>query len=312
MAKNNIYLGTLSGKLGDNVFWRTHGQQRVRTYFKKEDVAVGYEAAERQSRFANLKSIYQWLPEPFRKACNLYRVGGNPYADFMRQYPDFSMGRDKAGFGQGRFLPVNCSLSNGTLAPAFDAMLGEVRGLVGTQVAPVIHGITLPSASYEDQETNWSSIQDYIMRASPWIKNGDYLHIVMAWVFYNGTTWGEAYAVDGFPFAYNNIITARLKFDPSIFETIPELTNGTMCAAFNEETSNPQFAIGIHPNVLNVENYGFVSVVGAVMVERPTNSRQRRYSGARLLFDRSQLKILNPNMQARWNEYAAQSFMRTT
>lgn len=312
MAKNNINLGTLSGKLGDNVFWRTHGQQRVRTYFKREQYSTNYEQALRQSQFANLKSIYQWLPEPFRKACNLYRVGGNCYADFMRQYPAYSMGRDKAGFGQGRFLPVNCSLSNGTLAPAFDAMLGEVRGLVGTQVNPVIHGITLPSASYDDQETDWSSIQDYIKTANPWIQDGDYLHIIMAWVFYNGTTWGEAYAVDGFPFAYSNIITARLKFDPNVFKTITELTNGNLCAAYNEETSNPRFAIGIHPNVLNVGDYNYVSIVGAVMVERPTNSRQRRYSGATLLYDRSQIKILNANMQSRWNEYAAQSYMRTT
>lgn len=313
MAKNNINLGTLSGKLGDNVFWRTHGQQRVRTYFKRDNMAVGYEAAERQSRFANLKSIYQWLPEDFKKACNLYKVGGNPYADFMRQYNEYGMGRDKQGFGAGRFLPVECSISNGTfnIFTPIDFKMVEQYGHTG--VSPIVPGIVFPMQNGMEGVSGFGDFCDTLLQVYPQLREGDYLHILLAAVNYEATEWGEADYVAGFPFAYGNTRHYRFKIDR--LSTINFVNNPEyglkLCGGYfgdNEEKYYGGFCFDWEQ--IPVGDYNYYALIGAIMFERPTNTRQQRYSPAKLRFNRSQLEILSPTMRSRWNDYAAQSYVR--
>lgn len=313
MAKNNINLGTLSGKLGDNVFWRTHGQQRVRTYFKRENMAVGYEAAERQSRFANLKSIYQWLPADFKKACNLYKVGGNPYADFMRQYNDFGMGRDKEGFGIGRFLPVECSISNGTFNVQAPTRLAPSYAYLNREPYPVIPAIVLPMDSTPEGTMEWAYYCQALLNSYTSLREGDYMHLLLGCVEWDEDTWGGADYVAGFPFAYSRTLHYRLKIDPNsdiVFDNggVPGIA---MCGGtYGEEDDIYCCGFGYHPDILGPGNYNYCSIVGAIMFERPTNTRQQRYSPAKLKFNRSQLEILSPTMRSRWNDYAAQSFVK--
>ena len=313
MAKNNINLGTLSGKLGDNVFWRTHGQQRVRTYFKREVTEVGYEAAERQSRFANLKSIYQWLPADFKKACNLYKVGGNPYADFMRQYNDYGMGRDKQGFGAGRFLPVECSVSNGTFNVPVESRFGFSEAWLGTSTQPVIPALVIPMEKSVEKSTLWADMSISLLNTYKTLRPGDYLHILLAYVYYDEIGWGQADAVAGFPFAYSGTLHYRLKIDPDsdIDFTSHNDYNIWQCGGYVDRVGEKFYAgFGFTADVIPVATYNYASVCGALMFERPTNTRQQRYSPSKLRFDRSQLEILSPNMRSRWNDYAARSFMR--
>lgn len=313
MAKNNINLGTLSGKLGDNVFWRTHGQQRVRTYFKRENMAVGYEAAERQSRFANLKSIYQWLPDDFKKACNLYKVGGNPYADFMRQYNEYGMGRDKDGFGVGRFLPVECSISNGTFNVQGETRFEFAEAYLASDPNPIIPAIIMPMNDGMDGTNDWAEFSVSLLKTNKNLREGDYMHILLAYVYWAVDTWGSADAVAGFPFAYSNPLHLRLRIDTqSNIDFSEQYDLGvTMCGGmFGENADRYYGGFGFHPNIIPPQEYDFLSIVGAIMFERPTNTRQQRYSPAKLRFNRSQLEILSPTMRSRWNDYAAQSYVK--
>lgn len=315
MAKNNINLGTLSGKLGDNVFWRTHGQQRVRTYFKKEDVAVGYEAAERQSRFANLKSIYQWLPANFKQACNLYKVGGNPYADFMRQYNQFGMGRDKQGFGAGRFLPVECAVSNGTFNMTANTMFRQCTAFISGSPKPIVPALVLPCVDDNFDSNSWADFSTSLLETYKTLREGDYMHILLAYVFFDGDTWGNADYVAGFPFPYTGTKYFRLKIDVNSNITFNNTNSYQiwLCGGYMDDgNEKPCMGFSLANSVIPVGAYNYASVCGALMFERPTNTRQQRYSPAKLSFDRSQIKILSPQMQGHWNDYAASSYVRTT
>lgn len=313
MAKNNINLGTLSGKLGDNVFWRAKGQQRVRTYVKRDRMAVGYEAGMRQSQFANLKGIYQWLPEDFKRACSLHRVGGNPYADFMRQYTQFGMGRDKQGFGVGRFLPVECAVSNGTFNVPVQTRLASSYAYMDREPFPVIPAVVLPMYGDAENIMSWAYYCQALLRSFPNLREGDYMHILLGCVYYDKATWGQAVDVTGFPFAYNQTIHHRLKIDTRsdiIFDNgnVPgiALCGGT----YGEDDDIYCSGFGYHPDVINPGSYNYYSIVGAIMFERPENVRQQRYSPSVLRFNRSQIEILPPNARGSWNDYAARSFMK--
>lgn len=313
MAKNNINLGTLSGKLGDNVFWRAKGQQRVRTYVKRDRMAVGYEAGMRQSQFANLKSIYQWLPEDFKRACSLHRVGGNPYADFMRQYTAFSMGRDKRGFGLGRFLPVECSVSNGTFNVPVRTRFDFAEAYLDRNPSPLIPAILIPMDDGMEQTNDWAEFSRSLLYMYRNLREGDYMHILLGYMYWAGDTWGEADAVTGFPFAYISPLHLRLRIDKNSGIDFSEQYNlgVTMCGGIYGEAGDRYWGgFGFHPFVIPVEDYNYCSVVGTFMFERPENTRQQRYSPSVLRYNRSQIEILNTQAQGRWNDYAARSFVK--
>lgn len=309
MAKNNINLGTLSGKLGDNVFWRTHGQQRVRTYFKREETHVGYEAANRRAQFANLKSIYQFLPDIFRQACNLYRVGGNPYADFMRQYTRFSQCRDKEGFGAGRFLPVNCSVSNGTFGCLVPVRCNNVFSLQQPESVETL-GLIIPLGGAAISSNEWGDWSSQLLSQYPWLRTGDKMHVMMAHVTFDIEPWGQADAVAGFPFAYSSMVYASLTIDPTSNKTIYGESNGVISGA--DADDDMLDVMGLCPSLLNMppDIWQDSSLVGAIMFERPTNTRQMRFSPSQLVYNRSQLEILSPTSRGRWNEYCTQSYMK--
>lgn len=310
MAKDNIYLGTLKGKLGDQVFWRTKGQQRVRAYFKRTDYNVGYEAALRQSQFANLKGIYQWLPEPFRKACDIYRIGGNSYADFMRQYPNFTQGRPSWGFGSGRFLPVNCAVSNGTLGDEIKGNVGVVQTHQESYNNEYTTGWTSNISEDIIDEPTIGTITYGLKKMYPWIQDGDLLHVLMAWVFFDKLPWGQASAVDGLPFAYSSKAYAVIKLDENATININRATNGVLQWATGDIGYGSLFALCPNYNMYDGNQRELYSMVGAVMIERPGNSRQKRYSPAQLVFDRSQLMILDATSRGNWNDLCARSFMK--
>lgn len=310
MAKNNIYLGTLSGKLGDNVWWRTHGQQRVRTYFKKSEYAVSYEAGERQSNFANIKAIYQWLPETWRKASNLYRVGGNPYADFMRQYMMYNQGRDKQGYGIGRFLPVNCILSNGTFGPAPNIKVVQVDSFERDYPNNQTLGVIFTDLEYEEEIRNIGDYTYALMAQYAYLREGDKVHVLIGFTRFLTQPWGQADVVAGFPFPYTQAIDITFTLDKNSTREFDGTTPYWLYAAKApaDEYYHPGFAIASQNLPMDcMEN---TSMVASVMFERPGNTRQQRFTPANLVFNRSQMYILSANSRATWNDYCAKSFMK--
>lgn len=310
MAKNNINLGTLSGKLGDNVFWRTHGQQRVRTYFKREETYVGYEAALRRAQFANMKSIYQWLPEAFKQACNMYKVGGNSYADFMQQYLGYTQTRDKFNFGVGHFMPVNCPVSFGTWNINFKTKLEIGVAVLGSGEYGDTKGIVFSDLEIDDNLLDVGNFSTYLLNNHPELREGDYMHIVLGYVFFDTDSWGSPDAVQGLPFAYTGPYSVRLKLDKNDDRTIENATNGVLMPFSIGGLQYDNWGFCLHSRILPFDSNDFTSVVGAIMFERPQNTRRQKYSPAQLVFDRSQLMILNTNARGRWREWCARSFTK--
>lgn len=310
MAKNNINLGTLSGKLGDNVFWRTHGQQRVRTYFKRTETNVGYEAALRRAQFANMKSIYQWLPDTFKRACNMYKVGGNSYADFMQQYRGYSMTRDKYNFGAGHFMPVNCPVSLGTWNVNFKTKLEQAVGYNEDDDEVNTKGIGFADMDIDDGLHQVNMFSDYLLQYHPELREGDIVHFMLGYVYFDTIAWGQADAVQGLPFAYIGPYYASFRIDTNDDRTIVVATNGMFmpCRMPGVNFENWGFALG--ENILPSDMQQFTSMVGAIMFERPQNTRRQRFSPAQLVFDRSQLEILNTNARAGWRSYCARTFTK--
>lgn len=300
----------MAGKLGDNVFWRAKGQQRVRTYVPRTETMVGYEAAERRARFANLKGIYQWLPEPFKQACSLHRIGGNSYADFMMQYNSFNEERMRSTFGAGRFLPVNCKISNGTLnvnttyyvtaGRAYNEVYGEYNS----------RGVVIDNVETADFIDSVDLLTKYLIESNPTLREGDILHVTFGYVKYTTTPWGQPDLVEGFPFQYNGPFYAAIRLSLTDDRTI-EQASGNILVPFCIDSDNDQkwgFAMAFNtysPVIINS-----TSIVAALMFERPSAPRQQRFSPAQLMFDRSQKMILNADARGRWNDYCTRSFMK--
>lgn len=310
MAKNNINLGTLSGKLGDNVFWRTHGQQRVRTYFKRTETKVGYEAALRRAQFANMKSIYQWLPDIFKTACNMYKVGGNSYADFMQQYLGYTMTRDKYNFGAGHFMPVNCPVSLGTWNVNFTTKLTQAVGYNEGGDEVNTKGIAFSDMDIDDGVTDIYMFTDYLLQYHPELREGDIVHIMLGYVYFDTIAWGQAIAVQGLPFAYTGPYYTSFKLDLNDSRTIVEATHGMIMPCRMPGVTYEYWGFALGENILPSDMQQFTSMVGAIMFERPQNTRRQRFSPAQLVFDRSQLEILNTNARAGWRSYCARTFTK--
>lgn len=310
MAKNNIYLGTLSGKLGDNVWWRTHGQQRVRTYFKRTETNVGYEAALRRAQFANMKSIYQWLPDSFKQACNMYKVGGNSYADFMQQYTGYSMTRDKYNFGAGHFMPVNCPVSFGTLGVNFKTQITDGVEISGEGGENPTKGIVFTDMEIDDGLYDVAIWTDYLLQYHPELREGDYMHIMMGYVYYDTTEWGEPDAVEGLPFAYSGPYYTKIKLSLADNRTIEQATNGMVATFWRTGTLYQKWGFALALNLLPEDIVDNTSLVGSIMFERPSAARRQKYTPAQLVFDRSQLDILNATGRGRWREYCARTFIK--
>lgn len=310
MAKNNINLGTLSGKLGDNVFWRARGQQRVRLYFKKSDYAVNEEQSKVKAKFANLKSMYQWLPEPFKKACSLHKPGGNTYADFMRQYSQFDEYRDKEAWGPGRFIPVEAKISNGTLGTEIKTEVSTMVSWDPDHAEEYTTGIMFDDMKIDIvEEDYWATISKGFIKVYPFLREGDILHILFSWFFYD-YDWGTSIFVDGFPFGYNNSLYATLTLNTRSSDTITDLTDGKF--HFAQCSTEYTEVMGIHPmyRYFNSELYNKAAVVAGVMFERPGNTRQLRYTPAQLRSGRNPMNILSPAGQLAYRDLASHSYIK--
>ncbi len=306
MAKNNINLGTLQGKLGDNVFYRALGQQRVRAYFKREQYAVNQQQADYRARYSNLKAIWKWLPDPWKRACRTYRAGQTAFSSFMGQYINFTQPKDKFSTDTGRFLPVSAQLSKGTLGVTLNTHINELER--GDSYDPG-KGIGL---RFSDAIDGIAAVKDYssvFLQEYQGAKEGDILHFFLAWMQWDEGTWGDVYAAEGFPFPYNNSIYAKMVIDT---EDTTLLDNVSPTALYGTNwITDSILDAGFYPKTFGNGNYyaSTMAFVGAILLERTSANRQQRFSSSVLQFDRSQMAILNATGKNVYNTFSVNSYM---
>ena len=284
MSKQNLTLGTALGKLGDIIYYRIHGQQRQRAYYKKSFYPVNYEQARRQAFFANARGVYNWLPDVWRKACATHRVGYNYYADFMQQYNRVARPSARWAEGFGRFQPADYALTRGTLdIPLTQAMKTTTATTSTTYQTYLQTNIDMGSQWPSTFGAWWR----YVVGRNPWLREGDIMHIV----------FGVAEKGDGLPANRGDIAEAtlppsfahRLQLDLKI-----DFDDATNIGAYDNyiyldplHVGQKYFLIfkptGYMP-VSYADQYRFM-VVGAVMIERPSELRTRRFSFAPMCYN---------------------------
>lgn len=79
MAKGNALMGTLSGKLGDLVFFRRKGEQVSRAYIKKVPNPNTRAQVRQRSSITNIIRLYQASPTFFASAFQNKKVGQSDY-----------------------------------------------------------------------------------------------------------------------------------------------------------------------------------------------------------------------------------------
>lgn len=311
MGKNNISLGTLVGKIGDFVYWRTLGQQRVRAYWRRDTYRVSYELAIYQSKFANLRAIYSILPPPWREAVKSYKKGRTSYVDFMAQYKNFSQPKDRNSVGIGRLLAVPCAVSRGTLNVIMNVAMEQRRVLKpSTSARPTLSCLTFLTSYPNMQPRTWGAFSRALLAAYPLLREGDIIYFFYSWMTFFDLTWGEADAITGFPFPYNNSVYWARKINSSDTYNLQTATDSPWYVT--DETYNGEYRCGLCPRDLyNTPNIaGHYAAVGSILVRRKGNTRTQQWSPATLVYDRSQLMVLSPTGRSTYDAFAVNSFVK--
>lgn len=284
MSKHNLTLGTALGKLGDIIYYRIHGQQRQRAYFKKNFYPVNYEQARRQAFFANAKAVYKWLPDIWRKANSSFKVGFNYFGDYMAQYNRFAEPSARWAEGMGRFQPAAYAITRGTL----DIPLTQAMKTTTASTSTTFQTFLQTNIDMGGQwPSTFGAWWRYVVGRNPWLREGDIMHIIM----------GVAEKGDGLPAERSYIEEATLP--PSFAHRLTL----DLKIDFNDNTSTSAYDNYIYFDLAHVgqkyfltfkptgympasysDQYRFM-VVGAVMIERPSELRTRRYSFARLQYN---------------------------
>lgn len=311
MGKNNISLGTLVGKVGDFVYWRTLGQQRVRAYWKRDTYRVSYDLAQYQAFFANLRAIYSILPPPWREAVKSYKVGRTGYVDFMEQYKNFRIAKDRDSIGIGRLLAVPCEVSRGTLNVIMDVAM-EPRRVIkpSTSARPTLSCLTFLTNYPNMQPRSWGAFSRALLAAYPLLREGDIIYFFYSWLTLFDIEWGTVQTVNGFPFPYDNMVYWARAIDSSDTYNLQTATDSPWYVT--DETYDGVYRCGLCPRALyNTSNIAdHYAAIGSILVRRKGNTRTQQWSPASLVYDRSQLMILNQYGRALYEENAIQSFVK--
>lgn len=284
MAKNNINLGTLVGKLGDNVFWRTLGQQRVRTYFKKDSYPVNLAQAAAQSHYANCKAVYQWLPEIWRKACRDYRTGRTSFTCFMSQneYVGGCMHKGRNGFGRFDFnqYGVNYRVSFGTLQ-----VPTVVLDYFGNTAADANRRLVArTSLKFANAVTNTvAAFTSVILQNNNALREGDIIHFLYAFATQTMPGWDGELSQGTFPSPWTYRWQGYVKLDKSNNAQL----SATMGAikVMGKLYAN-DYSLAFYSNEVNSVYTAYPSssnALAAIMVERPSYPRAQRFSSAFLV-----------------------------
>lgn len=119
MAKGNALMGTLSGKLGDLVFFRRKGEQVSRAYIKKVPNPNTRAQVRQRSSLTNIIRLYQSSPSFFASAFQNKKVGQSDYNALvslnLRSDVQIFLPKEMADNGGGVVAPY--IITSGSLQP---------------------------------------------------------------------------------------------------------------------------------------------------------------------------------------------------
>lgn len=167
MAKGNALMGTLSGKLGDLVFFRRKGEQVSRAYVKKVPNPNTRAQVKQRSSLTNIIRLYQSSPSFFASAFQNKKVGQSDYNALvsLNLRSDFQifLPKDMADNGGGVVAPY--IITSGSLQPI----------IVSGQGVDAVTNIAVGSSFSVTEDTTVAQLSAAILNNNTFINAGDQL-----------------------------------------------------------------------------------------------------------------------------------------
>lgn len=167
MAKGNALMGTLSGKLGDLVFFRRKGEQVSRAYVKKVPNPNTRAQVRQRSSLTNIIRLYQSSPSFFASAFQNKKVGQSDYNALvsLNLRSDFQifLPKDMADNGGGVVAPY--IITSGSLQPI----------IVSGQGVNAVTNIAVGADFEITEDTTVAQLSAAILNNNTFIEAGDQL-----------------------------------------------------------------------------------------------------------------------------------------
>lgn len=167
MAKGNALMGTLSGKLGDLVFFRRKGEQVSRAYLKKVPNPNTRAQVRQRSSLTNIIRLYQASPSFFASAFQNKKVGQSDYNALvslnLRSDVQIFLPKDMADNGGGVVAPY--IITSGSLQPI----------IVSGQGVDTITNIAVGTDFEITEGTTVAQLSAAILNNNTFIEAGDQL-----------------------------------------------------------------------------------------------------------------------------------------
>lgn len=250
MAKNSLFWGKASGKLGEIVLYRTGGEQRSRTYIKNVKNPKSLAQMEQRIKMASLVGFFKSLRGVLRSSFPQRKTNQSGFNAFMAaSLPGATTAISKSAADNGLSVPLNYAISRGDIllpAGAFvppiytESAVNQVIG--GLQLFPLGSGVQNQNESMEPP-TKDSLVEAMQLMLSYYPELDAQLPLK-----FNFVVVSSSYVDEGFKQEY-----AIYKFDRS---------GGTLSV---EQPSYPTFRSGMFPIMIGTTAVGKTIVIGGVM-----------------------------------------------
>lgn len=250
MAKNSLFWGKASGKLGEVVLYRTGGEQRSRTYIKNIKNPKSLAQMEQRIKMSSLVGFFKSLRGVLRTSFPQRKTNQSGFNAFMAaSLPVATTAISKTAADEGLSVPLGYAISRGDILlptgafaePVYkedlaDAPVGGLQFLsLGSAIMNTIEGFGPPSAQELAQAMQQQLNVYPELDAQLPLK-------------FNLVVVSSAYVDDGFKQEY-----VVFRFDRS---------GGTMSV---EMPSSLQFRSGVYPILLGTTAVGKAIILGGVL-----------------------------------------------
>lgn len=167
MAKGNALMGTLSGKLGDLVFFRRKGEQVSRAYVKKVPNPNTRAQVKQRSSLTNIIRLYQSSPSFFASAFQNKKVGQSDYNALvsLNLRSDFQVNLPKEMADNGGGVVAPYIITSGSLQPI----------IVSGQGVAAVTNIAVGADFVITEDTTVAQLSAAILNNNTFINAGDQL-----------------------------------------------------------------------------------------------------------------------------------------
>lgn len=142
MAKNSLFWGKASGKLGEVVMYRAGGEQRSRMYVKNVKNPKSLAQMEQRIKLASLNGFFKALKAVLRFSFPMKPVNQSGFNAFMAaSLPDASTALAKELADKGLSVPLNYAISRGDILMPAGAFVAPVYTEGATD--PLVGGLQL-------------------------------------------------------------------------------------------------------------------------------------------------------------------------